>query len=112
MPRYPITDAQWAAISELFPQRERSNFGRPSRDARTIVNAILWVQEDRTRKWQHLPPDFGPSQTAYIKWLQWRRSGLMDRIMAALDHPPVPDSADYPDSPDTPDANSTNAEPD
>ncbi|MFM0374812.1 hypothetical protein [Paraburkholderia aspalathi] len=35
-------------------------------------------------KWHRLPSDYPPAQTCYMKWLQWRRDGLMSRILEEL----------------------------
>jgi transposase len=48
-----------------------------------VLNAILWVIT-RDEKWHRLPANFPPSQTCYIKWLQWRRAGLMTQILDEL----------------------------
>src|SRR6266487_659580 len=56
-----LTDAQWAKLAPLLlPQRPR--MGRPPKDHRLIVEAIVWL--DRTgAPWRDLPSQFGPWET-------------------------------------------------
>ncbi|WP_233835928.1 transposase [Paraburkholderia sp. ZP32-5] len=76
----PLSDDAWARVSHLFKHDPQKRFGRPARHPREILNAILWVIT-RQEKWHRLPATFPPSQTCYIKWLQWRRDGLMSVIL-------------------------------
>jgi transposase len=80
----PLSDDAWARISHLFEQDPKKRSGRPARPPREILNAILWVLT-RDEKWHRLPATFPPSQTCYIKWLHWRRTGLMSAVLDALD---------------------------
>ena len=80
----PLSDDAWARISHLFKQDPKKRVGRPARPPREILNAILWVVA-RDEKWHRLPATFPPSQTCYIKWLQWRRTGLMSSVLDELD---------------------------
>ncbi|MBN3806916.1 transposase [Paraburkholderia sp. Ac-20336] len=80
----PLSDDAWARISHLFQQEPKKRSGRPSRPPREIVNAILWIMT-RNEKWHRLPATFPPSQTCYLKWLQWRRSGLIARLLDELE---------------------------
>jgi len=79
----PLSDDAWARVSHLFKQNPQKRFGRPARHPREILDAILWVIT-RNEKWHRLPATFPPSQTCYIKWLQWRRAGLMSVILDEL----------------------------
>ncbi|RFU48444.1 transposase [Paraburkholderia sp. DHOC27] len=80
----PLSDEAWERVSHLVSRDVRQRFGRPARDPRDILNAILWVTMSN-EKWHHLPANFPPSQTCYIRWLQWRRAGLMAIILDALE---------------------------
>ncbi|ADG17587.1 hypothetical protein BC1002_3557 [Paraburkholderia atlantica] len=79
----PLSDDAWARISHLFQQDPKKRLGRPARPPREILDAILWVVT-RNEKWHRLPGTFPPSQTCYIRWLQWRRTGLMSAILDEL----------------------------
>ncbi|TDG03571.1 transposase [Paraburkholderia guartelaensis] len=83
MLQYPVTDEQWLLVGHLIQPQGRRGWGRPARDPRVILNAILWIAI-KGERWHRLPPIFGPPQTAYIKWLQWRRDGTMDKVLEIL----------------------------
>ncbi|HZZ09938.1 MAG TPA: transposase [Paraburkholderia sp.] len=79
----PLSDEAWYRVRHLFGEAPKQRVGRPSRDPRDVLNAILWVLI-HNEKWHRLPAHFPPSQTCYIKWLKWRRDGLMAQIGEAL----------------------------
>jgi transposase len=57
--------------------------GRPPKDHRLIVEAIVWL--DRTgAPWRDLPSQFGPWETVASRFYRWRRQGIWDRVLAAL----------------------------
>jgi transposase len=41
-------------------------------------------QQDRHRRWQDCPADYGPSATIYNRFNRWSHRGLWTRIFAAL----------------------------
>jgi transposase len=82
MTRYLLTDAQWARLEPLLPPA-RPRTGRPNKDHRVVVEAILW----RLRAgapWRDLPAEFGPWQTAYSRFRRWQAAGVWGRALAAL----------------------------
>jgi transposase len=78
-----LTDAQWRRVEPLLPPRRPT--GRPARDHRTVIAAMLWVQRTGVG-WRELPARFGPWQTAYGRFNRWRSVGLWSRIISVL-HP-------------------------
>lgn len=82
MRRHELSDEEWEAIAPLVPQRSGA-MGRPSRRPREMVNAMLWILRTGA-PWRDLPERFGPWQTAYHYFNQWRKAGVFDRILAAL----------------------------
>ncbi|MFL9991860.1 transposase [Paraburkholderia sediminicola] len=78
-----LSDADWARVEHLFPGPTRGP-GRPRRDCRGILNAILWVQQNG-EKWHRLPSIFPAQQTCYVKYLAWRRAGLLQRVAELID---------------------------
>ena len=81
MRRHGTTDAEWARLEPLLPRRSR--VGRPPRDHRTIVDALLWLGKTGA-PWRDLPERFGPWRTVATRFYRWTRSGLWDRILAEL----------------------------
>ncbi|HTJ93086.1 MAG TPA: transposase [Pararobbsia sp.] len=79
-----LSDAQWSCIEHLFDDpRPSSKAGRPPANARAILNAIRWIQHTRER-WIHLPAHYPPQQTCYIKFLAWKKSGLLSEVERIL----------------------------
>jgi putative transposase len=81
---YPsdLTDAQWQIIEPLLPAS--SGAGRPRKtNLREIVNAIFYLLRTGC-SWSSLPRDFPPEGTVRDYFHQWRKSGLWERINAAL----------------------------
>ena len=81
MARHGLTNEQWALISELMPKPAKT--GRPRSDDRLMFNAVLWILRTGA-PWRDLPGEFGPWITAYVRFRDWRASGLWDRIVERL----------------------------
>ena len=81
MRRYELTDRQWAMIEALLPPQQGN--GRPYRDHRSMLNAWLWILNSGS-PWRDLPERYGPWETAYNRFNRWRKEGLIDRLLAAL----------------------------
>src|SRR5918994_6968706 len=80
MRRHELTDREWALLAPLLP---RQYTGRPPKDHRTIIDALLWL--DRTgAPWRDLPERFGSWRTVATRFYRWTRAGLWDRILAEL----------------------------
>lgn len=77
-----MTDAQWERLSELLPP-QRAATGRPARDHRTVLSAILWVLRTGA-PWRDLPERFGPWSTAWSRLRRWTAAGIWARVLAAL----------------------------
>jgi transposase len=82
MTRGDLTDTQWQRIAPLLPKRI-SRRGRPSRDHRPMLNAMLWVLRTGA-PWRDLPEGYGPWQTVYSRFRLWQRSGVLERLLARL----------------------------
>ena len=80
-----LTDEQWVIIEPLIPEGERqpSRPGRPWRDARAVMNGILWILRSGAR-WQDLPDRYPSYQTCHRRFQQWVDSGVFDHILQAL----------------------------
>ena len=81
MVRHRLTDDQWECIRELFPPAART--GRPPRNRRDIVDAILWILRSGA-PWRDLPSDFGPWQTAWDLFNKWNADGTLDDVLSCL----------------------------
>jgi transposase len=81
-----LTDVQWERIRPLveFGQKRRfDNRGRPWREARPVLNGMLWVLRTGA-PWHDLPARYGPYQTCHRRFQQWQRSGVLNGILWAL----------------------------
>jgi putative transposase len=78
-----LTDAQWARIAPLLPPRDRRRGGRPPRDPRPIVAALLWLARTGAA-WRELPAVYGAWISPYRYFHRWTASGLWPRILGAL----------------------------
>ncbi len=83
MERHELSDRQWARLAPLLPPQHRSGRGRPAKDHRTIVNAILWRLATGV-PWRDLPERYGPWRTVYSRFRRWQEAGVWDRVLAAL----------------------------
>lgn len=82
MARNILTDEQWERLRVLLPA-QRPKRGRPSKDHRVIVSAILWL--DRTgAPWRDLPSEYGPWQTVATRFYRWTKAGIWPRVLAEL----------------------------
>ncbi|RKP56604.1 transposase [Pararobbsia silviterrae] len=81
-----LTDNEWNAIKHLFEdtQRPRKSTGRPSANARAVLDAIRWIQTTGER-WLYLPSHYPPQQTCYSKYLIWKKDGRLNQAMRVLD---------------------------
>jgi putative transposase len=80
---YPtdLTDEQWPMVEPLIPA---SKGGRPATsDFRQMLNGIFYRNKTGCQ-WRMLPKEYGPWQTVYYWFAQWRRKRLFERINAVL----------------------------
>lgn len=80
-----LTDAAWKIIFSFFPEPKSGpgKPGRPARDLRVIVNAILYVNKTGCQ-WRMLPKEFGPWSTAYGYFRKWSKEKVWENIMDSL----------------------------
>lgn len=81
MTRHQLTDEQWDCIADIFPAPAWT--GRPPRDRRLIVNAILWVLRTGS-PWRDLPEEYQPWGTVWDLFDTWNDDGTLDKILHRL----------------------------
>lgn len=82
MKRHELTDDQWALVAPLLPKR-KARTGRPPKDSRMMLSGILWVLRTGA-PWRDLPERFGPWETVYTYFYRWRKAGIFQRLLKAL----------------------------
>jgi transposase len=80
--RHELTDEQWAKLAPLLPP-QKPRTGRPNNDHRLIINGILWILKTGA-PWEDLPERYGSTKTVSSRLYRWRKAGLWDQILAAL----------------------------
>lgn len=80
--RHELTDEQWARLKPLLPPQQAST-GRPAADHRRIINGILWILRTGA-PWRDLPERYGSWSTVYSRFQRWRKAGIWDRLLAAV----------------------------
>ena len=80
-----LTDEQWAVIQPLIPDppKRPDGKGRPWKDARDVMNGILWVLRTGA-PWYDLPDRYPPYQTCHRRFQQWVRSGVFEKVLQTL----------------------------
>ncbi len=79
-----LTDAQWAILRPLLePKRRPDGRGRPWRDARAVLNGILWILRTGA-PWHDLPNRYPPYQTCHRRFQRWQRDGTLTRLLHRL----------------------------
>jgi transposase len=82
MKRHALTDEQWELVSPLIPRKDAMT-GRPARDPREMLDGIFWILATGA-PWRDLPERFGPCKTVHRYFSEWRKAGVFDRIIDAM----------------------------
>lgn len=77
-----LPDKQWERLKALLPP-QKPKTGRPAHDHRRIINGILWILRTGA-PWRDLPEKYGPWPTVYSRFYRWRKAGIWDGILSAL----------------------------
>lgn len=79
----PLSDSAWTRVEHLFSVVSTGR-GRPRRNDRDILDAILWVLQNN-EKWHRIPASQPPPQTCYARYTAWRKSGVLAQALDLLD---------------------------
>nr|WP_267891438.1 IS5 family transposase [Streptomyces sp. XY413] len=77
-----LTDAQWARIEPLLPDRTPRRGGR-WRDHRQVIDAIAFKYRTGT-PWMDLPEHFGSWKGAHNRLRKWAADGTWEKVFTAL----------------------------
>lgn len=81
--RYELSDQEWEQIAGLLPKETTGKRGRPSKDNRTMINAMIWIARSGA-PWRDLPERYGPWETVYSRFRRWIDDGILDNIFRVL----------------------------
>ena len=76
-----LTDRMWRRLAPLLPANGQR--GGQWCDHRQVIGGILWKLRTGAG-WRDLPARYGPWQTAYDRFVRWRRDGTWDRLLTQL----------------------------
>ena len=80
-----LTNEQWnriePIISESLPEKDPR--GRKPRDAREVLNGILWILRTGA-PWKDMPERYPPYQTCHRRFQQWIREGRLVEVLRLL----------------------------
>ena len=85
-PPFLLSLPQMRRLSPHFPL----SHGMPRVDDRRVVSGIIYVIRHGLQ-WRDAPAAYGPHKTLYNRFVRWSRTGVFNRIFAALaaeDGPP------------------------
>jgi transposase len=80
-----LTEEQWNVLKPLIPvpPRRLDGRGRPWREARAVLNGMLWILRTGA-PWKDLPSRYPPYQTCHRRFQQWGRSGPLEQLLRTL----------------------------
>ena len=81
--RYELTDDEWNRIVTLLPPENTGKPGRPSKENRTMLNAMIWLARSGA-PWRDLPERYGPWESVYSRFRKWIDAGVLDNIFRVL----------------------------
>ena len=78
-----LTDAQWELVADLFEEhspKDKQGRGRPPRQAREVVNGVLWVLKTGAQ-WNEMPSKYPSSTTCFRYFKRWEAAGVMSKAL-------------------------------
>ncbi len=80
-----LTDEQWNVLQPLIPvpPKRPDGRGRPRKDARAVLNGILWILRTGAQ-WEDLPRRYPSKSTCHLRFQEWCRHGTLEAILRAL----------------------------
>src|SRR5438270_4435277 len=82
MHRHDLSDDHWSLVLPFIPQ-STARTGRPPSDPRLMLNGIFWILGTGAT-WRDLPERYGPWQTVYDHFRNWRKGGVFASVVGAL----------------------------
>jgi transposase len=86
MERFVLTDAQWAKMAPHCLGKPGDR-GRSGADNRLFVEAVLWIARTGS-PWRDLPALFGKWNSVYVRFRDWVRGDVFQRLFEACSDEP------------------------
>ena len=86
MERLTLTDAQWAKM-EPHCLGKIGDPGRSGKDNRLFVEAVLWIARTGS-PWRDLPSAFGKWNSVYVRFRDWVKADVFQRLFEAVSDDP------------------------
>lgn len=81
--RHALTDTEYDRLLALLPSNQGKR-GRPyTLDHRRTLDGILWILHTGA-PWRDLPTRYGDWRSVFDRFNRWRKSGVWDAVLAAL----------------------------
>lgn len=82
--RWEVSDEQWALLEPILQSKRRPDGkGRPPKDARAVLNGVLWILGTGAQ-WREMPEKYPPYQTCHRRFQQWVHSGALAKALRML----------------------------
>jgi len=82
--RWEVSDEHWSVLEPILRRKSRPDGkGRPPRDARTVLNGVVWILGTGAQ-WRELPNKYPPYQTCHRRFQQWVHSGALAKVLRKL----------------------------
>lgn len=82
MLRMVLRDDQWERIEKIISEKKGER-GRPIISSRSFIEAVIWIARTGS-PWRDLPEEFGPWNTAYVRFARWSDKNVWQNIFAVL----------------------------
>ena len=83
MSYYDITEETWQRLEPILPVEGSAKGGRPAKDKRQFINAIVWMLRTGA-PWRALPEEYGSWRSVYSRFRRWQIKGGWQKIFQAL----------------------------
>lgn len=81
--RYELTNQEWEKISYLFPPEKTNEPGRPRKNNRLMLNAMIWIAKSGA-PWRDMPECYGPWKSVYSRFRNWLSKSILKEIFKKL----------------------------
>jgi len=83
MSYYDLSDELWQRLEPVLPVEGSPKGGRPAKEQRTFVNAIIWILRTGA-PWRALPEEYGSWKTVYSRFRRWQARGFWKAVFQTL----------------------------